>query len=379
MSDPTSTKRPHRRDLSLTMPENHLDTVVTTNSIDTNPARQASAMTKIIGVVIMPLFFLVVFSLCYTSALHAPVPNSMPLTIAGPAATTQRIVNGIDKQADGAFDTAQTTNAAEARRSVAERDSAGALVIDGTKVTTIIGSGGGVIASTAVKSVGAQVAAELGGTTKVVDVAPTTTEDRSGTSLFYLLIICTIGGYLSITVLTQALPRARTRTMVITAAGAALLTPIIGWSMISIFVGDYGSTFGTISAVIGIGMIYTLTIGLLATLFTKALGQGAIFAVILFLIGLNFPSSGGAAPASMLPGFWQFIHSGWVGSGGLEAMRSVVFFDGHQVGRWLLQLGAWTVGSAVLVTVVGMLRKRQQAQTGDSEQAAAASAAVSVG
>lgn len=108
-------------------------------------------------------------------------------------------------------------------------------------------------------------------------------------------------------------------------------------------------------------MLYTFTLGVLASLFTKLLGQGAIFAVILFLIGLNFPSTGGGSPESILPPFWQFLHSGWVGSRALEAMRSVLYFDGHQVGRWFGHLAVWTGGALVLTFLVAAMRRRRSA------------------
>ncbi len=345
----------------MTMPENHLDAVVSTNSIDTSPSRRASLVTRIVAVVMMPLMFLVVFTLCYTSALHAPKPHDLALTVAGPAETTQRLQSAITGKAAHAFDITETLSAAKARQNVENRSAVGAIIVDGTNVTTVVATGGGALAATTVESVGTQVAAELGGTSTVDDVAPTPSNDPAGTSLFFLVIICTVGGYLSLTVLSQVLPRARTRTMIATAAIAAVLTPIIGFAMISIFVGDYGATFGEIAAVLGIGMLYTFTVGLIATIFTKLLKQAAILGVLVVLMGLNFPSAGGGSPESMLPGFWQVIHNGWVGAGTMESFRSIIDFNGHQVGRWLGQLGIWT-GASFLITVLLGLRGRSRTE-----------------
>lgn len=361
----------------MTMPENHLDAVVSTSSIDTSTARQASPVTRIVAVVMMPLMFLIVFTLCYTSALHSPKPHDLALTVAGPAATTQQLESAIDDRAEGAFDITRTTSAATAKERVENRSAVGAVVVDGKKVTTIIATGGGAIAVQAVETVGSQVAEQLGTTATIVDVAPMSKDDPSGTSLFFLIVICTVGGYLSMTVLSQVLPAARTRTMVATAAGAALLTPVIGFGMISIFVGDYGATFGELAAVLGVGMLYTFTVGLLAASFTKLLGPASILLVLIFLMGLNFPSAGGAAPESMLPGFWQVVHNGWLGSGAMETFRSIISFDGHQVGRWLGQLAIWTGGSIVLLGLLGLRGRRAgrgsedaTAATGDASTAA---------
>lgn len=361
MSDRPENQHPaHVSHERMSMPENHLDTVVTTNSIDTT--KRASLMTKIISVALLPLFLISGFTIAYTTAQAAPKPHDMALTIAGPAATTKSITAAIEDRSASAFDITRTTSASKARRAVERRDAVGAVIIDGDQVTTVTASAAGRIAVAPIQEVGQQVAKELGATVKVVDVAPVTDEDTSGTALFYFILVCTVGGYLSLTVVSQILPRARTRTMIATAVGAGILAPIIGFAMISIFVGDFGATFGDIAAVIGVGMLYTFTVGLVATFYTRVLGQAAIFAVLITLMFLNFPSTGGSAPESMMPGFWQVVHNGWLGSGAFEATRSIVYFHGEQAGRWIGQLSIWTGSALVLTVLAGVMHSRKRSK-----------------
>lgn len=360
----------------MTMPENHLDQVVATGSVD--ESRRASIRTQVIAVVIMPLFFIVTFSLCYISALHAPTPHDLRLALAGPADVTEQIAAKIDDRAEGAFDITRTTNTASAREDVADRDADGAILIDADNtVTTIIASGGGRTAVGAVQDVGTQIADELGGTATTKDVAPTTSGDRGGSVLFFLLVACTVGAFMTMTVVAQAMPRATTRVAAGVAAIAAVLVPLIAFGMLSIFVGDYDRTFGEIAAVLGVGMLYTFTVGLLSIVLNTFLRNAAIFGQILFLVALNFPSSGGSSPASMLPTFWQGVHNSWFGAGGYEAMRSIIYFDGAGAGRWVLQLGIWAVVAVVLTLLAGRVaRKRRTDAT--SEQDATATAAAGV-
>lgn len=355
----------HHADEYLDLPENHLDVVVTTGSVD--PGRRAKLITQIVAVVLLPLFLMTGFTIAYNSAQHAPVPHDMALTIAGPTATTRAIADAIEQKAAGAFDITQTTSAAKAQQAVENRDAVGAVVIEGTHVTTIVASAAGRIAVGPIQQVGQQVATRLGGTATVKDVAPVDSEDTSGTALFYFLIMCTVGGYLSITVITQVIRKPRARTMVATAAGAAILSPIIGYAMLSLFVGDLGAGFGPIAGVIGVGMIYTFAVGLIATFLTQALGQGAIFAVLILLMFLNFPSTGGSAPESMLPGFWQFIHNTWIGSGAFESMRSISYFGGHQFGRWFGQLAIWA-GVALAATLAISVAQHRRRATADNPE-----------
>lgn len=106
----------------MTMPENHLDQVVSTGSVDER--RQASTKTRIIAVVMMPLFFIITFSLCYLSALHAPAPHDFPLTVAGSASVSKQIAAKVDDRAEGAFEITRTTSTAAATQDVADRDAA---------------------------------------------------------------------------------------------------------------------------------------------------------------------------------------------------------------------------------------------------------------
>jgi hypothetical protein len=343
------------------MPENHLDVVVTPGSVD--PSRAASLRTTLIAVVSMPLFFLLAFTLCYVSASHAPVPHDMPVTLVATASTTEGLSTSIEEEAPGAFDISRSPSAVDATDAVEQRDAVGAIIIDGTDVTTVIASGGGRLAASAVTNLGDRIAAEIGSSSPptIEEVAALPSDDPGGSTLFFLLVICTVGAFLSVSGVAQAFPAARLRTMIATAAGAALLVPVLGFSMISVYV-DYEAPFGTVAAVIGIGMIYSFTVGLIASFLTATLGSASIFAVILVLIAFNFPSAGSSAPASMLPAFWQLVHGGWIGAGAFEAMRSVLFFEGHQSGRWLIQLSLWLVGAVLLLVAVTVTRRRRSAR-----------------
>lgn len=355
---------PRTGSIDLTMPENHLDVIATPGSID--PARKASLKTRLIAVISMPLFFLLLFPLAYVSATHAPTPHDMAITIAGPASVTGPLIDEMEDRAAGAFTVTETVDPVEAREAVADRDAVGAVIVDGTTVTTVIASGGGLLASTVIQQAGDAIATELGTTATVEDIAPLPADDPTGSVLFFLLVICTVGPFLSITAISQAAPRVGVKGMLATAVGAAVLVPVIGFSMISLFV-DYGVTFGVVAAVLGVAMLYAFTVGVIATLLTQLLGQGAVLAVILLLVGLNFPSAGASVPESMLPPFWQVVHNGWLGAGGFEAMRSILFFDGASVGRWLLQLGIWTV-SALALTLVVTRRKAKKAPAASASE-----------
>lgn len=334
-------------------------------------SRGLPVKTRIVAVIALPAFFITSFVFAYLTALHAPNPNDMHVVVAGDQQVTSQIVAGVKDRADGAFDLTTTTSTTQARSAVEDRSATGAVVIDGTKVTTYVAGGGGRLAASAVESLAGQIATQLDGAVTTVDVAPAYSKDATGTGLFYLLIICTVGGYLTINALWQTFPRARLRVQLALAAGAAIIVPSIVIPLEGLFVGVYGATAGSAWALWGIAALYTFTVGMLATLLTRLLKTASTFGVTVFLLALNFPSSGGAVPASMLPGFWQWVHSFWFGSAGLEAMRGVIYFDGAQVGSHLLTLGIWAAGATAAVLLVRLLQLRKhlpKEPTGDERE-----------
>jgi hypothetical protein len=152
------------------MPENHLDVVVSPNSVVQE--RVAPLALRIGALIAMPLYSIISFGLAYTSALHAPALNNFALTVAGPASVTQQIADGITERSGGAFDITQRASLDQAVTSVANRDTTGAISIAGTDVTAVIASGGGQLTAATVQAVAAQVAGQLGGTVTVHEAAP---------------------------------------------------------------------------------------------------------------------------------------------------------------------------------------------------------------
>ncbi|MBF4585714.1 hypothetical protein [Curtobacterium sp. VKM Ac-2887] len=322
---------------------------------------------------LLPLFFLIGLPLGLVSAFHAPSPHDLKLLVVGPEQVVTKITDGLDKTKQ--FKATQTDVVSEARTQVENRDVVGSIKITAEQpaagasttaaaatkptytVTTYVANAGGRSAAAAVEGAAANVASQLGVTPKVVDVAPLAKTDTLGTTLFYLLTYTSLGAYLTVIVLTQVMPKARLRVRFGAVAAAAVVAPLVVFGLSSIVVGDYGQSFGTIMALLGVDAISVLTVGTMAILIQSLLGNGAMFGIMATVVMLNFPSAGGAVPASMLPPFWAGLHNFWFGAGAYESFRSIVYFDGAQLGRWLPQLLAWTVGLILLTLVVHFVKR----------------------
>ncbi|MGQ7296974.1 ABC transporter permease [Quadrisphaera sp. KR29] len=334
------------------------------------PPPEQSAVRRFFAAYLQPLVFVIGFPLAFASALHAPTPHDLPLAVVGPQAVVAQVADGL--QASGAFATTHTDDPGAAEQAVRDRQADGAIRIDVQQptsadaqptftVTTYVAGGGGLAAAGAVRQAGAQVAQQLGTTAQVIDVAPLSTGDGQGTGLFFLLTYTSLGGYLAIISLMQFLPSARLRSRYLAAGVTAIGAPVLVYGLSAIFVGTYGASFAATAALLGVASLYVFTVSAATILINQFLGRMATVGVMALIVMLNFPGSGGSIPAGMLPPFWQGLHSVYFGAGALEAFRSIIYFDGAGIGRWLLQLSAWTVG-LVLITAVVHLRRTVRTQ-----------------
>jgi hypothetical protein len=337
--------------------------------------RNPRSWTKIAGALVLPFFFIVMFAVCYVSAFHAPSPLNAPLIIVGQQASTSAIEDGIVKQAPHAFTITTTASATTAIDAVKNREAIGAIEIGKTITVHVATADGGIVSST-VERVAQQIATTAGTTVTIDDVAPLSAKDTTGTGLFYFFIICTIGGYLTITVLSQVAPKQKLRFRYAILAGTSVVVPALVFGLSSIFVGNYGASVGAIFAMLGVAAVYTFTIGALAVVANQLLGQAAIFLVMTLVIFLNFPSSAGAIPGAFLPGFWQAIHSFWVGSAAMEPIRSIIYFGGAGIWPWLAHLGVWLLVTLGFSAVLGVRHRNTEVDAEPTEASTGAHVAT---
>ncbi|KQP73225.1 hypothetical protein ASF40_20505 [Microbacterium sp. Leaf288] len=329
-----------------------------------NPDRKRT----ISALIAAPVIFIFVFISCYVSALHAPTPHELPVGMVASSSVQSDVEDGMqDRAGDDAFVFTSYRNADQAREAIKDREIFAAFVIDDQKVTSLVANAAGVSGTSIIKTVGAEIASSMQLESSAEDVVPTREGDGSGTGLFFLFVVTTVGSYLAITMLFQAHPRARLRTQLITAVSAAILAPVLCFALSTIFIGDYGADFGTMSSVLGVSTLYGLTVALLAIVLVRILGPVASLACNIFLTAFNLPSAGGALAAGFLPPFWQGVHGFWIGAGAFEPMRSILYFDGAQAAEWLDQLLVWTTAAVLGVVIVGIVdavRRRKRTHEG---------------
>ncbi|WP_028066965.1 hypothetical protein [Solirubrobacter soli] len=303
-----------------------------------------------LGALLVPLFFVIGFSLSIIGTYHKPHPNGITIGVVAPPQVQARLALA----APPAFVIRPAATVAEAARAVRERELKAAFVPSPDPrrpATVIVASAGGRLTAAAAEQFLRSVTTAQGGRLTVRDVRPLAPGDPIGIGVFMFMIISTIGGYLAVTVLATIAPTLEPRRRYAMIAGVAVLVPTIAYLIGGLAYGTYTGSFGTILAFIGVGALYTFVIGLVTRLLQVLLGPPALFVSLAIFVFLNIPSLGATYTDTMLGGLWRFLNQFWLGAETVNAERSILYFGGQDVGTDLLRLLAWT---AVVVALLSL-------------------------
>jgi hypothetical protein len=333
--------------------------------VDTANQDEQQAQTRLaLGAMLIPLFFVTLFSLCIIGTYHKPHPNGIKVGVVGPAAQTAPLRAELAKGAGPAFDISQVTTPAEGVHAVRQRDLNAAFLPTPSPTRpaiVIVASAGGPIVAAAAETLARAVAARQGAQLFVQDVRPLARGDEIGIGVFMFMLVCTICGYLAVTLLFTVAPGllpGRRYSMIVS---LAILVPVVAYLIGGLGFGTYTGSTGTILAFVGVGALYTLVIGLVTRLLQVLVGPPALFVSLAIFVFLNIPSMGATYTATMLPPFWRFLNHFWIGAETVNAERSILYFGGLGVGTDLLRLLAWaSVILALLLLPVSRKRERER-------------------
>lgn len=305
-----------------------------------------------LGVLLLQLGFI----LSYLGAFHSPTPYRIPVEVVAPAQAAGQIVdklNGLPGEPIIATAAAGEDAAREALRTGA---TSAVYLFDpaGTQDRLLVASGGGTAVSGAVEQVFTKVTAAQQRTVAVDDVVPLLPGDARGLSGFYLVMGWVVGGYLFASMLGIAkgsrpatFPRALWRLGA--TAPYALLSGFGGAVVAEPVLHAMNGHFWSIA---GIGTLVTLSAATVTIALQTLFGVIGIGLTVVIFVILGNPSAGGAYQSSVLPPFWRAISSFLPNGAGTDAIRRIVYFDGHGITHAVVVLICWIAGG-VLVTLLG--------------------------
>jgi hypothetical protein len=284
------------------------------------------------------------FSACIMGTYHKPHPHHITIGVVGPAAATALLRDGLDRAGGSAFETVSVGTDAEAAAGVRHRNLTAALLptTDPAQPSILyVANAGGRLTASAAESFARAATATSGGQLVVRDLRPLAAGDPIGVGIFMFVIVLTICGYLTATLLFTLAPTLAAGRRYAMIAVMAVLVPTIAYLIGGLGFGTFTGSTGTIVAFIAVGALYTLIVGVATRLLQVLLGAPSLFVSLAIFVFLNIPSLGATYTDRMLPSFWRFLHGFWLGAQTVDAERSILYFNRETLGNSLYGLVSW--------------------------------------
>ncbi|MCZ7376872.1 hypothetical protein [Micromonospora sp. WMMC250] len=318
-----------------------------------------------IGLLIGTLALATAFIAAYVGALHQPTPRDLPT---GVVTSDQRARATLDAVRD------QTTilkpieydDTAAAEHGLLSRAVYAVLSTgpdNGLLLT--VASASGPSATSAIKEVLSTAAARSGTPLQVVDRVPVTSDDPRGVVPFYLNVGYVLGGYLASTVLgisAGTTPRSARRAGLRTAALAvySVLLGIAGAVVVGPVLDIWQHDVPTIAA---IGALAVFAAAMFASAIQGWLGVAGTALVILLLVVLGNPGSGGIYAPEFLPGVLRGMHRWNIPGLANDLTKAAVYFDWRSAGWPAIALALWAVAGIAGLFSASLVRGRRTAAT----------------
>lgn len=300
---------------------------------------------KLVLVMLGVTVVVVAFFSSYASALGKPSPRHVPVAVTAPPTVLNKL--GASRQ----LRVYPVADVAKARVMVEHRTVYGALLLPRTgPATLLVANGGGHAVETLLVQLGQQEARARGARLITVDLAPTSPNDPNGTVEFYCIAFLMLGGAIGATVLGRVAglvrgPRdalARVGLVVVYAASLSVVVTLFADVALSDLVGHFGLLFLTL-------WLYVTAVCLAVTGLSALTGPLASLVLILVLIILGNPSSGGPVPRPLLNGFYSSLNPVMPQGAALSALRGVQYFGDRGIELGLLCLLVWVLAGLGLL------------------------------
>ncbi|MEH1167617.1 hypothetical protein V6V47_19750 [Micromonospora sp. CPCC 205539] len=330
-------------------------------------ARVRDWLPRTAGLLLGTLALATAFIAAYVGALHQPTPRDVPVGVAVSDQRARAVLAGVRDRTD--------------KIKAIEYDDPGAADdgLTSREVYAVLGStpDGGLVLTTA--SASAPAASELVVQVltpaaqqarlplRVTDEVPVADTDPRGLVPFYLAIGYVLGGYLASTALGLSLgttPRSLRRaglrigalavySVVLGIVGAVLVGPVLDvWNH-------------DLPAIAATGMLGAFAAAMVAAAVQGWLGVLGTGLVILLLVVLGNPGSGGIYAPEFLPTWLRGMHRWNVPGLTTDLIKSAVYFDRRSIGWPLTGLALWAVlGLAALVGATLVRGHRANARAG---------------
>ncbi|MGI5214900.1 hypothetical protein [Plantactinospora sp. CA-290183] len=305
------------------------------------------------------------FIVSYVGALHDPRPRDLPVAVVGtdqPARTLLAAVRQHGRElAPIAYPDRGAADRALHRRDVyAVLESGPAGGAPGLTLTTA--SGAAPFAAQAIGQLVSTAAQRAQVPLVVRDAIPVAAGDPRGLVPFYLGVGFVLGGYLGSVALAitlgpvpAGLSRAAVRigALAVHSALLGLAGALVVGPGLDVFPGDFGGLVGT-------GALVAFAAAMATAAVQSWLGLPGTALVILVLVVLGNPGSGGVYAPEFLPDFFRAMHRWNIPGLATDMIKSVAYF-GADAARWPAgTLAIWAVVGAAVLVAASTVRGRRR-------------------
>jgi hypothetical protein len=324
--------------------------------------------TRVAGIVAAALTLGFLFITSILGAYHAPVPHDVLVALVGPSQVTAPVRAGLSRQDPGAFELVSYRSAAAAARAVQYRDVDAALVVPVPggaargarehRAQLIVASGIGVEAAQVIETAFTHVAAAMGKTVAVHDIAPLPRGDPLGVSPYFFAVALYLPSFLFGILLTFAIPRASILTKM---AAVIAFAVFLGVVEVAVADGLLDVLAGHATELAVVGMLTSLAFAATVTALGRVLGAAGVGLSTLAFLVAGIPSSGGPFGVSFLPGFYRVVGPGLPLTNAATAARNIAYFGGHATAAHLGVLAAWAGGGLLVLAAVALIENTPRA------------------
>lgn len=292
----------------------------------------------------------------FTSALHDPRPNALPVGVVGPAPAAEQVKRRLARALPQGFDVRQYADQAAARRAIRRQEIDGAFVPDPNRPRLLLAGATGASVVTTLRAAFGTAAAAPGAHLIVDDVAPVPAHDARGIAAFLLVAGTTLGSLVFAIVLFFAGGHSLTtplRLRLFLVAGFAVIAGLV-MAVCTEFVAD--GLRGTFWGVAGITALLAAAVSLTTTALVRWLGTAGIALSALFLMLFSLPATGGAIGPEFVPDFYRGVAPALPSHAALSALRGTVYFNNGGTTGPIVILVAWTAAALLVQLGAHVLR-----------------------
>ncbi|PWR13680.1 hypothetical protein DKT68_00765 [Micromonospora acroterricola] len=323
--------------------------------------RVRDSLPRTVGLLLGTLVLAAAFIAAYVGALHQPNARDVPVGVAMGDQPARTVLAAVRERTH--------------KIKPIEYDDSGAADdgLTSREVYAVLGSApdGGLVLTTA--SAGAPAATELVVQVltsaaqqarlplRVTDEVPVAGSDPRGLVPFYLAVGYVLGGYLASTALGIAVGTApRTLRRAGLRIGALAVHSVALGIVGAVIVGPVLDVWDhDVPAVAGAGMLAAFAAAMVAAAVQGWLGVLGTGLVILLLVVLGNPGSGGIYAPEFLPTWLRGMHRWNVPGLATDLIKSAVYFDRRSIGWPVTGLALWAVLGLVALLGATLVRGRR--------------------